>query len=98
MKRKWKVTIIVWIGIILALGFGSRYPRQFDLVFISLQGTFLLVSSVYIVAIWLRDLRNGEAGTTTTLSALPIGIRRFLLDDQNDAEQGGRREGKVSKT
>jgi hypothetical protein len=98
MQRKWKITIIAWVGIILLFGIGSRYPRQVNLVIITLWCAFALFGSVYILAIWLRDLSNGEATTTTTLSALPIAVRRFLLDNQNDEEQRGRREGKVSKT
>ena len=82
MKRKWEITIIAWVGIILLFGIGSRYPRQVDLFFILLRCSFLLVGSVYIVAVWLRDLSNGEAETTSNLSALPIAVRRFLLDDQ----------------
>jgi hypothetical protein len=93
MKRKWKITIIAWVGIILLFGIGSWYPRRVDLLFITLHCGFLLAGSVYIVAIWLRDLSNGEADTTTKLSALPIAVRRFLLDDRNDEERG-RREGK----
>jgi hypothetical protein len=86
MKRKWKITIIAWVGIILLFGIGSRYPRQVDLVIITLRCGFALVGSVYILAIWLRDPGNGEADTATKLSALPIAIRRFLLDDQTGEE------------
>ena len=84
MKRKWKITIIAWVGIILLFGFGSRYPRQVDLFIITSRCGFLLLGSLYTVAIWLRDLSNGEAQRTGTLSALPIAVRRFLLDNQND--------------
>ena len=87
MKRKWKITIIAWVGIILLFGIGSRYPRQVDLVFVTVRCGFLFVGSIYIVAIWLRDLSNGEDKTTGTQSALPIAVRRFLLDDNSDEEQ-----------
>jgi len=87
MSRKWKITIIVWTGIILFFGIGSVYAQDADLLLIIFYSLLLLAASIYTVAIWVGDRAKGEPERAYHLSAYPRSVLRFMFDDTRDEEK-----------
>lgn len=81
MARKWKTGIVVWLGFLLYFGIGSSHPKNADLFLIALYFVFLLATTIYIVANWLRDRAKGETRKSYHLSAYPRVFLQFAFDD-----------------
>jgi|SwirhisoilCB2_FD_contig_31_31413735_length_878_multi_2_in_0_out_0_2 hypothetical protein len=85
MKLKWKITLAIWMGMILFFGVGSVYAKEADLLLVGLRVILLLAAAAYTLFIWVRDLSRGETERKGYhLSAYPKPLLRFLFDEADN--------------
>ena len=85
MKTKWKITLAIWMGIILFFGFGSAHPKEADLFLVGIRIVLVLAAAAFTLFIWLRDVGRGETDKRNYhLSAYPKPVLRFLFDEPDD--------------
>lgn len=96
MKKKWKVTLAIWVGILLYFGLGSLYGKEADLALIGVRMVLFLAAAAYTLFIWLRDLGRGETDNRTYhLRAYPKAFLSFIFDEP---DQGRRHAEKKHST
>jgi len=92
VARKWKISIGVWIAILLYFGIGQSDPRDADLLLVIFYSALLVAVSVFAVLAWVRDRKAGSVERSYHLTGYPRSFLLFAFDEPEDkqAKHSGR--------
>jgi hypothetical protein len=84
MPRKWKITVLIWIGMLLVFVLGMAHRRDVDLFIIILSSLILVTASIYIWALWISEWLQGKPSRPYHMTWYPRRFLRFALDEPTD--------------
>jgi hypothetical protein len=84
MQRKWKITVLIWIGMLLVFVVGMAHRQDVDLFIIVLSSLVLLTASIYTLALWISEWLRGKPSRPHHMRWYPRRFLRFALDESDE--------------